>query len=173
MDCSPPGFSVHGISQARLREELAIFFSRGSSQFRDGSHVSCPGRRVLYHWATREAKEQSSWSQRTVALPSLTNIMKICFLYQDHQSLRSYPNYHHHHPNISISLPSGHTWGFDRRAPSWCCSLRWRHFISAPALQSSYSGATAVNLSLQTGASLWKYILYHTNTKGGNKHTLK
>ena len=32
LDCSPPGFSVHGISQARLLEWVAISFSRRSSQ---------------------------------------------------------------------------------------------------------------------------------------------
>ena len=31
MDCSPPGSSVHGISQARILEGAAIPFSRGSS----------------------------------------------------------------------------------------------------------------------------------------------
>ena len=30
LDCSPPGFSVHGISQARILEWVAISFSRGS-----------------------------------------------------------------------------------------------------------------------------------------------
>jgi len=28
MDCSPPGFSAHGISQARIVERVAISFSR-------------------------------------------------------------------------------------------------------------------------------------------------
>ena len=41
MRCSPPGFSVHGISQARILEWVAISFSRGSSPPRDGTHVSC------------------------------------------------------------------------------------------------------------------------------------
>ena len=27
------------------------------SQTRDGTHVSCIGRKILYHWATREALE--------------------------------------------------------------------------------------------------------------------
>ena len=31
MDCSPPGFSLHGILQARVLEWVAISFSRGSS----------------------------------------------------------------------------------------------------------------------------------------------
>jgi len=32
MDCSPPGSSVHGISQARILEWVAIPLSKGSSQ---------------------------------------------------------------------------------------------------------------------------------------------
>ena len=30
-DCIPAGSSVHGISQARILEQVAIFYSRGSS----------------------------------------------------------------------------------------------------------------------------------------------
>jgi len=41
MDCSPPGSSVHGISQARILEWVAISFSRRSSLPRDWTHVSC------------------------------------------------------------------------------------------------------------------------------------
>jgi len=41
MDCSPPGSSVHEISQARILEWVAVSFSRGSSQYRDRTHVSC------------------------------------------------------------------------------------------------------------------------------------
>ena len=54
MDCSPPGSSVQGISQARTLERVAISFSRGSSWNWDRTHVSCRGRQILYHWATRE-----------------------------------------------------------------------------------------------------------------------
>ena len=32
MDCSLPGSSVHGISQAKILESVAISFSRGSSR---------------------------------------------------------------------------------------------------------------------------------------------
>ena len=49
MDFSLPGSSVHGISQARILEWVAISSSRGWSQSRDGTHVSCTGRRILYH----------------------------------------------------------------------------------------------------------------------------
>ena len=40
-DCSPLGTSAHGISQARMLEWVAISFSRGSSQPRDRTHISC------------------------------------------------------------------------------------------------------------------------------------
>ena len=55
MDCSPPGSSVHGILQARILEWVAIPFSRGSSQPRDGTQVSCIAGRFFTIWATREA----------------------------------------------------------------------------------------------------------------------
>ena len=44
-----------GISQARILEWVAISFSRGSSWPRNWACVSCVGRWILYHWATREA----------------------------------------------------------------------------------------------------------------------
>ena len=55
MDCSPPGSSVHGISRERLLEWVAIPFSRGSSQPRDWTRVSCIAGRFFTVWATREA----------------------------------------------------------------------------------------------------------------------
>ena len=41
MDCSLPGPSVHGISQTRILEWVAMPSSRGSSQPRDQTHISC------------------------------------------------------------------------------------------------------------------------------------
>ena len=40
-DCSPPGYSVHGISQARILEWVAIYSTRGFSRPRDQTHISC------------------------------------------------------------------------------------------------------------------------------------
>ena len=56
MDCRLPGFSVHGILQARILEWVTISFSRGSSRPRDWTRVSSVGDRRFNHWATREAK---------------------------------------------------------------------------------------------------------------------
>ena len=53
---SLPGSSVHGIFQARILEWLAISFSRGSSQPRDRTQVSCIVGRHFIVWATREAR---------------------------------------------------------------------------------------------------------------------
>ena len=58
VDCNPPGSSVHGISQARILEWIAISYSRGSSQPRDRTLVSCvsyTGGWILYHCTTWEA----------------------------------------------------------------------------------------------------------------------
>ena len=58
MDCSMPGSSICGISQARLLEWVAISYSGRSSRPRDQCHVSCIswiGRLMLDHCATWEA----------------------------------------------------------------------------------------------------------------------
>ena len=39
--CDPMDYTVHGILQARILEWVAIPFSRGSSQPRDRTQVSC------------------------------------------------------------------------------------------------------------------------------------
>ena len=41
VDCSLPGSSVHGIFQARILEWVTMSFSRGSSQPKDQTWVSC------------------------------------------------------------------------------------------------------------------------------------
>ena len=55
MDCSPPGSSVHGILQVKILKWVAFPFSRGSSQPRDQTQVSCIAGRFFTIWAIREA----------------------------------------------------------------------------------------------------------------------
>ena len=71
MDGSPPGSSVHGIFQARILEWVAIPFSRGSSQARDQTHVSCAAGRFFTIWATREALKKG---QHCI----ITKLLKLC-----------------------------------------------------------------------------------------------
>ena len=59
VNCSLPGSSVHGISQARILGWVAIPFSRGSSWPRDQTWVPCIAGRFFTIWAIGEA--QPSW----------------------------------------------------------------------------------------------------------------
>ena len=52
MDCSLPCSSIRGIFQARILEWVAISFSRGSSQPRDQTQVSCTAGRFFTVWAS-------------------------------------------------------------------------------------------------------------------------
>ena len=63
MDYSPPGPSIHGISQARILEWVAMSFSRRSSRPRDRTHTFCIGRQILYRWATKEAHPSLAHNQ--------------------------------------------------------------------------------------------------------------
>ena len=73
-DCSLPGFSVHGIFQARVLEWVAISFSRGSSWPRDRPQVSCIAGRRFTLWATRDYYAKTSFILITEFLVTL----KVC-----------------------------------------------------------------------------------------------
>ena len=55
--CNPMDYTVHGILQTRILEWVAIPFSRGSSQPRDWTQISCVAGGFFTSWATREAQE--------------------------------------------------------------------------------------------------------------------
>ena len=61
MDCSLPGFSIHGILQARILEWVAISFSGGSFWPRDQTRVSLIVGRHFITWATREVLTWYLW----------------------------------------------------------------------------------------------------------------
>ena len=62
MDCGLPDSSVHGISQARILEWVAISFSRGPGDWThmDWTHISCIDRQIIYSWPTREVYTPAS-----------------------------------------------------------------------------------------------------------------
>ena len=64
MDYSPPGFSVHGILQARILEWVAMPFSRESSQPKDWTQVSCIAGGIFTVWVTREAQRDEKTLRR-------------------------------------------------------------------------------------------------------------
>ena len=67
MDYSPPGYSVHGMFQARILEWLAILFSRGSSQ-----HPA------FLHWQVDSLPLSYQGSPQG---PFLTQRKKLCIAY--------------------------------------------------------------------------------------------
>ena len=54
--CDPVDYTVRGILQARTLEWIAVPFSRGSSQPRDRTQVSCTVGRFFTSWATGKPK---------------------------------------------------------------------------------------------------------------------
>ena len=61
MNCGPPGSSVHGISQAKILEWVAISFSRESSQARDQTQVYCIASTLLHcRWILYQLSQQGS-----------------------------------------------------------------------------------------------------------------
>ena len=61
MDCDFPGSSIHGISQARILEWIAISYSSGSSRPKDWTWVSCTGRQILYHLSHQGSPHNIIW----------------------------------------------------------------------------------------------------------------
>ena len=53
--CDPMDYTVHEILQARILERVAFSFSRGSSQPRNRTQVSCIAGGFFTNWAIREA----------------------------------------------------------------------------------------------------------------------
>ena len=74
VDCSPPGSSVHEIVQARILEWVAISSSRGSSQPRDRTRVSCTAGRFFIDWAAREAHIGKAHCPYNIS-PSLSDLL--------------------------------------------------------------------------------------------------
>ena len=93
VDCSLPGFSVHGILQARILEWVTISFSRGSSQPRDWTQVSCIGGRCFNLWATREAHTQKLYS----------NTYTQNFIYSSHRFTEA-PEAHSYNKWLNVSM---------------------------------------------------------------------
>ena len=60
-DGSPPGSSVHGISQARTLERVAISFSKESSLPRDWTQVSYIAGGVFTDWAISRGVNAEDW----------------------------------------------------------------------------------------------------------------
>ena len=82
MDHSPPSSSVHGILQARILGWIAIFSSKGSSQSRVWTQVSCNFCRwIVYHSGQRSLAGHSPWGRKELDTERLTHrTIQLCIL---------------------------------------------------------------------------------------------
>ena len=102
MDCSPPGSSAHGISQARILEWAAMPSSRGSSCPRDwiwGSYVSCTGRQVLYH-------QCPLWRRHVQEEHFMLIFLKFYFIFKFYIIVLVLPNIKMSPPQVYMCYPS-------------------------------------------------------------------
>ena len=84
MDCVIPGFSVHGILQARILECLAILFSRESFWPRDWTQVFCIAGRFFTIWANSGKPELTSSLYNFYSI-TLSNLQStVLFIYCIH-----------------------------------------------------------------------------------------
>ena len=98
IDCSPSGSSVHEIFQARIREWMAISFSRGSTWLRDQLWVSYTDKWVLYQWTTWFLGFQDSLLKTRMALRLMDGWLPsalakaISLLWQEDRPVDSHPS---------------------------------------------------------------------------------
>ena len=114
-DCSPPGSSVHGILQTRILEWVAMPSSRGSSQPRNLTRVSCIAGGFFTRSATREAQScyvfshfSRVWLSETLWTTAHQAPLSMRFSRQEYWSGLPFPS-----PKAAICI---HIFGL----PRWC-----------------------------------------------------
>ena len=87
LNCSPPGSSVHGISQVRILERVAISISRGSSWSTDRTRISCISCIAIGSFM---AEPPGKPSQKPIAVGKLFKVHLFHFLSDDAITKASY-----------------------------------------------------------------------------------
>ena len=85
MDCSPPGASVHGLSQARIQEWVAISSYKVSSRPKGRTSIFCIGRWILY--STREAIKHTKQKQKASTILYAREVKKWSEVAQSYPTL--------------------------------------------------------------------------------------
>ena len=150
MDCTLPGFSVHRVSQAKILEWVAISFSRGSCQPRDRTCVSCIGRQILYHWASREAPKSTPRHFRTQVF---------CFTW-------CYDTFHETKMNSVDSSVNG---AYGESQPEFCVHKRGQVFNQSFLRKSTRQlmlseGTVALYQESRTGKQKLSYLSFAPHT---------
>ena len=77
MDCSPPGSSVHGISQTRILQQIAISFPKEFSRPREQTCISCTAGRFF----TTEPLFYRAWQKYLIFIIGTLGIYCQCGIF--------------------------------------------------------------------------------------------
>ena len=128
MDCSPPGSSVHGIFQARIRECIAFPFSRGIFLIRDWTLVSHMAGGFFTNWATREAHGWENWTVKKAECQRIGAFKSWCLrrLLRVHRSTRRSSQSVLKEINPEYSLEEGMMLMLKLQSWGWCTGMTQR-----------------------------------------------
>ena len=159
VDCSPPGPSARGISQARVLERVAISFSRGSFWPRDRtriSSVSCAGRRVLYSQQSK-GRDYKLWTH--------TNSRELCWVIKDNSERSHLARFHLYH---ILEIMKSQNWRKDQLLPGQGEGEGWQWLEKTTGGRLTVTGARHLHF-LNTGflAVLLLCWFYKTSPCGG------
>ena len=156
--CSPPGSSIHVTFQVRILEQVATSYSRGSSQPRDRTCVSCapPALQAdslpsshqgnLWRWSHLLKTPRANGESFPVTVPTgrggragvRAHLIKLPCPRRHFTYLRNiYDNVENNKINICAAITSHRYHGYKRRP---CVTPPWSSFLS------SLQGATSLNL---------------------------
>ena len=161
VECSLPGPSVHGISQARILEWIVISFSRGSFWPRDWtgiSRVSCTGRRVLYPQQSK-GRDYNLWTH--------TNCRELCWVIKDNSKRSRLARFHLYH---ILEIMKSRNW---RKVSVVARSRRgWRVAVArTDNMRKTYCDGNVLHLpflNISFSAVLLLYRFYKTSPFGGS-----
>ena len=97
MDCSLPGFSVHGILQARIQEWVAVPFSRGSFGTRNWTQASTLQADSLLYESQEYPRSNLILRNRHLKYLIISPIVifQVCSHSSTHLSIQKCNKYHH------------------------------------------------------------------------------
>ena len=144
--CNPMDYTVHGILQARILEWVAFPFSRGSSQLRDWTQVSCIAGGLFTSWATREAW----WPQQSY------HMLQICRAYISQDLIMDWRELIHRRPQHLLPLRIPKLFTFTKAC---CLSPSLLTSFSSAAQSSTPQNPLALGFVLVVNSSLWSCAL--------------
>ena len=163
MDFGPACPSVHGISQARIVEWVAISFSRGSSWPRDQTRVTYIAGRFFYCWATKEALIETTYQcnrqvliMEGVADAFTTVLLLIIYIRVSWQLSQWFITHLEHCKNVSILFkPLYCDMIYTQKSYTYLISHLWKSSQSMPQTYPSPPEVFSYPYNCMISLSLW------------------